>query len=236
MRRKAFFVAAMLVLLASVVQAEDHRRIGGKGFLSYNIPVLSLQKNWYGPEPKWGGSLIYSMNSAITLEFEYQQTHYNNGKIEDRTFRWTVDSKDYTSPEASANMRMNSGVINALFRQGDKSGLFTSQTNSAYFMFGAGFHRYKNRVNGLVYPGQRVAPLDMTQLLEPQLDRRFALGASFGVGVERFLSRNFSLDFRAKYNFLVGNLRPREAWGVKEAWPMQMLDLEVSFKFYESGK
>ena len=38
-----------------------------------------------------------------------------------------------------------------------------------------------------------------------------------------------------QHNFMVGTLSPRESWGVKEVWPMQMLDLEVAFKFYESG-
>ena len=90
-------------------------------------------------------------------------------------------------------------------------------------------------MTGLVYPGQTLEPLDATQLLPDQEDRRAALGVNFGLGVERFLSKNFSLDFRVQHNFLVGTLSPRESWEVKEVWPMQMLDLEIAFKFYESG-
>ena len=226
----------LLLLLMSVSGAQEHRRIGGKAFLSYNIPVFSLQENWYNPATRWGGSLVYSVNSNLTVEFEYQRVNYGNGKVEDRTFMWGVDNKEYASPNASADMRINSGVINFLLRLGDKSGLFTGQATSPYLMVGTGFHNYSNRVNGLIYPGQTTEPLDPTELLEPQKDRRAALGVNFGFGVERFLTRNFSLDFRAKYNFLVGNLSPREAWGVAEVWPMQMLDLEVALKFYESGK
>jgi len=35
-----------------------------------------------------------------------------------------------------------------------------------------------------------------------------------------------------RYNFAIGNIKPREAWGIKEAWPIQALDLGVALKFY----
>ena len=233
--RKCTGVVFALVLLASVCDAQDYRRIGGMGFLSYNLPVLSLRDNWYSQAIRWGGSLVYSVDQNLTMEFEYNRIKYKNGKIQERTFVWNVDNKAYGSPNASADMKVDSAVMNFLFRLGDKSGLFAGQTSSPYLVFGTGFHSYKNRVSGLVYPGQTVAPLDMGKLLEPQLDRRAALGVNFGFGVERFLSKNFSLDFRVQHNFLVGTLSPRETWGVGEVWPMQMLDLGVALKFYESG-
>ena len=209
--------------------------MGGKAFLSYNVPVLSLRDNWYSQAVRWGGSLLYSVDRNLTMEMEYNRIKYKNGKIQDRAFTWNVDGKSYESPNASANMKVDSAVLNFLFRLGDRSALFTGRTSSPYIVFGAGFHSYKNRVSGLIYPGQTTEPLDMTSLLQPQLDRRAALGVNVGFGVERFLSKSVSLDFRAQHNFLVGNLSPRETWGVEEVWPMQMLDLEVAFKFYESG-
>lgn len=227
---------ALVVVLASVSGAEEYKRVGGKAFLSYNVPVLSLRENWYNHATRWGGSLVYSVAPNLTMEFEYHRINYRHGKIVDRKFKWGVDKKDYASPNATADMRINSGVVNFMFRLGGKENLFTGQATSPYLVLGAGFHNYTNKVSGLIYPGQSKAPLDPNQFLEPQKDRRATIGANFGFGVERFLSRNFSLDFRVQHNFIVGNLNPRESWGIKEVWPMQMLDLEIALKFYESGK
>ena len=229
------FAGVLAVLMASNAGAQDYRRIGGRVLLSYTVPVLSLRSNWYTSAFRYGGSVVYNMDSRVGLEFEYHRMKYSNAKIEDRAFVWNVDGAEYLSPEASASMQMNSLQVNGLLRLGSTKGLFTSQGTSTYILAGAGFHHYRNKVTGLVYPGQSLEPFDATQLLPDQEDRRAALGVNVGFGVERFLSKNFALDFRIQHNFMVGTLSPRESWGVKEVWPMQMLDLEIAFKFYESG-
>ncbi|MDP6777600.1 MAG: outer membrane beta-barrel protein [Candidatus Latescibacteria bacterium] len=235
-RWKVIALAGVLALLtATNAGAEDYRRIGGRLLLSYTVPVLSLRSNWYSSAVRYGGSVVYNMDSRVGLEFEYHRMKYSNAKIEDRAFVWNVDGAEYMSSEAAASMRMNSLQVNALLRLGSTEGLFIGQGTSPYVLAGGGFHHYRNKVTGLIYPGQTAEPLDATQLLPDQEDRRSALGVNLGFGVERFLSKNFALDFRMQYNFMVGTLSPREAWGVKEVWPMQMLDLEVAFKFYESG-
>ncbi len=107
------FAGLAVLLLAPASNAQDHKRIGGRVLLSYNLPLLGLRDNWY---------------------------------------------------------------------------------------------------------------LDPSQILPAQEDRRAALGVNFGFGVERFFSKHFALDFRAQYNFLVGNLSPREAWGVNGVWPIWVGD------------
>jgi hypothetical protein len=226
----------LVLLLASASYGQDYKRIGGRLFLGYNKPVFGLNQSWYNQAAKWGGSLVYSMDAKLALEFEFHRIKYKNGKIEDRVFMWNVDNKEYSSPRAAANMRINSVLINTVFRLGDKKNLFTSQGVSPYVLLGAGFHEYKNNVSGLIYPGQTTEPLDLSSHLLPQQDRRAALGVNFGFGVEFFLSHFVALDFRVQHNFLAGNLRPYELWGVNEVWPIQMLDFEIAFKFYDVGK
>ncbi|MDE2890647.1 MAG: hypothetical protein OXR72_20800 [Gemmatimonadota bacterium] len=239
-------VAGLLVaLLAPDSGARDFDRIGGRLLLGYNLPVMGLRNNWYTQAVRWGGSVVYNRNANNALEFEYHRLHYKDGKIESQTFTWNEDSKDYASPRSDASMRINSVLCNVVFRLGDKSRLFNNQATSPYVVAGGGFHSYSNRVSGLIYPGQKGIPvagsdqnrLDPSVVLEPVVESRWALGAHFGFGVERFMTNNISLDFRAQHNFLVGTLGPREAWGIKGVMPLlQMLDLEVAVKFYESGR
>ncbi len=235
--RSRFLAVCCLCLLglAPPTGAQGYRGVGVSGFLDYNLPLLSLRDGWYTKSVKWGAALLYSVDSRLTMEFEYHRAKYNDGKIEGRTFLWSVDQKEYASPGASADMRINSAVINFLVRMGRPSGLFQARRSSLYLLVGAGFFDYDNRVRGLIYPGQTATPLNPARLLEPDRDRRTALGVNLGLGLERFLTRVVALDFRARHNFILGQLKPREAWRVKEAWPLQTVDLGVAVKFYKSA-
>ena len=237
-------VGFLALFLATDSGAQEYNRIGGRLMLGYNLPVLGLRTNWYNQAVRWGGSVVYNRDVNTALEFEYHRLKYTGGKIESQTFTWNEDSRDYSSPNSEASMRINSVLCNVIFRLGDKSGLFSQQMTSPYVIAGGGFHSYNNRVSGLIYPGQKGIAvegadenvLDPGVVLAPVVESRWALGGHFGFGVERFMSNNFSLDFRAQHNFLVGTLGPREAWGIKGVMPLlQMLDLEVAVKFYESG-
>ena len=238
-------VGFLALFLATDSGAQEYHRIGGRIMLGYNLPVMGLRTNWYNQAVRWGGSVVYNRDVNTALEFEYHRLKYTDGKIESKTFTWNEDKRDYSSPNSEASMRINSVLCNVIFRLGDKSNLFSSQMTSPYVVAGGGFHSYSNRVSGLIYPGQKGIAvegadenvLDPGVVLTPVVESRWALGAHFGFGVERFMTNNFSLDFRAQHNFLVGDLGPREAWGIKGVMPLlQMLDLEVAVKFYESGR
>ncbi len=257
-------VGFLALFLATDSGGQEYHRIGGRIMLGYNLPVMGLRTNWYNQAVRWGGSVVYNRDVNTALEFEYHRLKYTDGKIESKTFTWNEDKRDYLSPNSEASMRINSVLCNVIFRLGDKSNLFSSQMTSPYVVAGGGFHSYSNRVSGLIYPGQKgiavegaepdadnIAEPDADNIAEPDADNildpgvilatvvesRSALGAHFGFGVERFMSDNFSLDFRVQHNFLVGTLGPREAWGIRGVMPLlQMLDLEVAVKFYESGK
>ena len=238
-------IGCLVLLLAPDSGALEYNRIGGRLLLGYNLPVMGLRTNWYNQAVRWGGSVVYNRDVNTALEFEYHRLQYNDGKIENQTFTWNEDAREYSSPNSEASMRINSVLCNVIFRLGDKSNLFSSQMTSPYVVAGGGLHSYSNSVSGLIYPGQDGIAvedsedniLDPTQVLATVVESRSALGAHFGFGVERFMSDNFSLDFRVQHNFLVGTLGPREAWGIRGVMPLlQMLDLEVAVKFYESGK
>ena len=224
----------LLLLMTGVSSAQDYVRVGASAFVDYNMPVFALRRGWYNSATKWGASLLYSMNSRVTMEFEYHRAGYHDGKIEDRKFLYSGDGKLYESPNAAADMNMNSVLINFMVRLGDQSDLFKAQKTSPYVVVGGGFYDYTNTLSGMIFPGQTSDPIDPTLVLEPQVDTRTALGVNLGLGVERFLTKNAALDFRVRHNFILGQLLPREAWEVKEAWPMQMLDFGVAIKFYES--
>lgn len=230
------FAGYLVLLLATSANGQSYARVGVTAFADYNLPVLSLRDGWYTKSAKWGGGLLYSVDKKLTMEFEYHRVAYHDGKIEARKFNWSVDKKDYTSPQAAADMVINSGLINAQFRMGDPTNLFRSPTSSFYVLFGAGYYSYANKVQGLIYPGQTTAPLDTNLLLQPDKDTRTALGVNFGFGLEHFLSKSFSLDFRIRHSFILGQLKPEEAWGVKETWPMQMIDIGLALKIYGPGR
>ncbi|MSS72093.1 MAG: hypothetical protein EXS64_11460 [Candidatus Latescibacteria bacterium] len=246
--KKGYLVGVLAVALASwasVAQAAETSHTGFGVFGNLEVPVLSLSK-WYSQAPKFGATILHAPNENYTMEVEYHYAPFRNGKIEKKVFRWSVDSKDYQSPNAKSEMDVQSLLFNFLFRLGDKGKQFSGKGASPYILAGGGFVGYRHRVSGLFSPFQTRAPLNTNPwpasetrngqaggLLEPDTERRVTIGANFGVGVEKFVSSGVSLDLRVRYNFAIGNLKPRESWGIKEAWPMQAMDLGVALKFYK---
>jgi opacity protein-like surface antigen len=88
-------------------------------------------------------------------------------------------------------------------------------------------------VSGLLWPGQKNA---LTQELESFTDQRYALGFNAGLGVEAFVIDNVAVDLRGRYNFVIGQLRPLEDWGLSETFPLQLLDIGAGIKFYFGGE
>jgi opacity protein-like surface antigen len=247
LNRKGYLVGVLAVALmawASAAQAaETHTGFGVFG--NIEMPVLSLSK-WYSQAPKFGATILHAPNENYTMEIEYHYAPYRNGKIEKKTFVWSVDQRSYGSPNAKAEMNVQSLLFNFLFRLGNKGRQFSGKGASPYIMVGAGFVGYKNKVSGLAYPFQTKAPFNTNAwpasetrngqaggLLEPDEERRVTIGTNFGLGVEKFVSAGMSIDLRVRYNFAIGRLKPRELWAIKETWPLQAADLGVALKFYK---
>ncbi len=241
----AGILAVALLFCVSAPQAAEVTHSGIGVFGDLNVPVLSLSQ-WYSQAPKLGVLILHTPNENYSMEVEYHYAPYRNGKIEKKTFNWSVDQKDYTSPNAKSEMNIQSLLFNFLFRLGKKDRAFSGRGASPYVVVGGGFVGYKNTVSGLYYPFQTKAPLNTNPwpasetrngqvggLIEPAVDRRVTIGMDFGFGVEKFFSAGASVDLRVRYNAAVGSIKPRESWGIKEAWPIQALDLGVAFKFYK---
>jgi opacity protein-like surface antigen len=228
-----FLVVAFLLLLAGTAPAQEAGEKWGIGtFLDYNRSMFKL-KDWYkGGRGEVGVVFTYVASDRVSVELEYHRSKFDNGSLESLPFTWSVDGKDYVSPNAISKMRINNFLVNAVVRRGG-SGMLNKGNYSPYLTVGAGFYDYTTDVRGLIYPKQLTAPLDQTRQLEPFSDTRTALGANVGFGVEGFISDNISVDLRGRYNVLMGELRPMEAWGLEgQTFPMQFWNLRGGMRFY----
>ena len=93
-------------------------------------------------------------------------------------------------------------------------------------MFGTGFYEYVPYVRGLKYPP------DPTTELQPTREKKRALAIVTGVGVLIGLGPKAGLDIRARYNFVLGELRPYYSWGIDKAYPFHLIDLGAGIKFF----
>ena len=231
-----WIVGLVLLISASVTSGQESAGRWGVGaFMDYNRAMFKL-KDWYSDgRSQVGVVFAYVASPKVNLEVEYHRSRFDHGSLESRPFTWTVDNKPYTSPNAVSKMRINSFLVNASIR-GGKSQVHRSGSYSPYLTVGTGFYDYKTDVRGLIYPGQRTAPLNTGLLLEPFSDTQTALGANIGLGVEAFIFDNISVDLRGRYNVLLGELRPMEAWGLKgQTFPLQFWNLRAGIKFYFKG-
>ena len=225
--------AALLLLSAGAVYAGDVGGSWGIGtFLDYNRSIFKL-KDWYETgRGEVGVVFTYVMSQRTSVEMEFHRSKFDNGKLEDRPFTWPVDGKAYMSPNAVSEMRISSFLVNAVVRRGGM-GILAKENYSTYVTVGAGFYDYRTDVSGLIFPGQREAPINKELVIDPFSDSRTALGANVGVGVEAFVFDNISLDVRARYNLLLGELRPMEAWDLDgQTFPMQFLNARGGIRFY----
>ena len=229
----ACIAAAMLLLTAGTVYGGGVAGSWGLGtFLDYNRSIFKL-KDWYETgRGEVGVVFTYVMSQRTSVEMEFHRSKFDNGALEGRPFTWPIDGRDYKSPNAVSEMRISSFLVNAVVRRGNR-GILAKESYSTYVTVGAGFYDYKTDVSGLIYPGQREAPINKELVIEPFSDSRTALGANVGVGVEAFVFDNISLDVRARYNLLLGELRPMEAWDLDgQTFPMQFLNARGGIRFY----
>lgn len=232
-QRELIFAGVLFVLCAASEASAAEGKWGLGGFVDYNIPFRSLRDR-FSNAPKYGGTLSYVRSQSVTAEIEFHHSKFDKGKPAAQPFVWPVDKKTYTSPKGQSTMTFNSLVINTLVFPGDenKSHGFQAKDYRYYIVVGGGFYRYKAVNKDLVYPAQTKAPINFDIVMEPQVDQRYTLAIDLGMGVEAFVTDNLSLDVRARYNFVVGELRPTLFYNLDRTWPIQLFDFGVGMKFY----
>jgi len=234
---KAMHVCSLWILLLlaaadSSPAGEVSGRWGVGAFANYNMPTLGFSE-WYGGTSKFGMVFSYVPAPRVTVEMEFHRSEFTNGSPVTRTFVWDGgDKKSYASPNARSDMAFNSLVVNCLVRMAQRGEAFKGSSYAPYVAVGSGFYRYKHEVGGLLWPSQQNA---LTIELPAYADQRFALGFNAGVGVEAFVIDNVAIDLRGRYNFVIGQLRSLEDWGLKETFPLQTFDFGAGLKFYFSG-
>ncbi|OGG54541.1 MAG: hypothetical protein A3F84_19270 [Candidatus Handelsmanbacteria bacterium RIFCSPLOWO2_12_FULL_64_10] len=223
-------VGAWVLVWASLSYAgEGGHRFGAGVSFDRSIPILKLGDR-YPASQQYGVVFDHRLSAKTTMELEYHHATLNDGKIERRSFVWPIDKQKYLSPDARSQMKLNSFLINALIRLGSQPSGSGLQLRP-YVAFGAGFYSYRDRISGLIYPGQKVKPLNPGVLIEPREDSHASLGASLGLGMA-VVEGHFGLDVRARCHMILGDLRPMEAWGMPSVFPMNLIDLRTTFKVY----
>jgi hypothetical protein len=242
---------AFCVMMVESTPAQISGKWGFGGFISYTNPLYSFGKRFNGGVDKWGLNASYVSNSRVTLEAEYHHAEMDNGALETTEFSWSPKAntlKQYASeeinPASQYTNRFNSVLLSGLwFFNADRT--MGEGSFSPYIVVGGGFYDHKTVADNIVWPGQ--SPTDAknagggldavgdqlpTVVMNRQVDTRTAVTAALGVGLEAFLTPTIALDVRARYHFILSELRPYDAWGLDKAFPLQMMDLSAGFKFY----
>lgn len=234
---KAMRICSLLILLMITAEgktfaSEVSGRWGVGAFANYNVPTLGFSE-WYDATSKFGVAFSFVPAPKVTVEMEFHRSEFSDGSLLTRTFVWDGgDKKSYTSPNARSDMSFHSLLLNCLVRLAQRGEAFQGSSYAPYVAVGGGFYRYKHDVGGLLWPSQQNA---LTVELPAHVDQRFALGFNAGFGVEAFVIDNVAIDLRGRYNFVIGQLRPLEDWGLKETFPLQTFDVGAGLKFYFSG-
>lgn len=227
-----YLLLAVLLFGGSPVQAQSGKW-GFGGFVDYNMPLKSLRDR-YSNNAKFGATLNYVTSEALTVEVEYHYSKFDDGKLATDPFVYAADGNSYTSPNAISELTLKSLGVNALIFLGEENSShgFKSKDYRYYVAVGGGFQNYKAVNENFVFPAQNTATIDLTQVMEPQVDQRTTLAGNVGVGVEGFITDNFSVDVRGRYNIVIGELRPMLFYGRDRTRPMQFFDLGVGLKMY----
>jgi opacity protein-like surface antigen len=231
---KGLRVLGLLLLLLAVLPLTSSAEVGSWGvgaFLDYNVPTRGFAQ-WYGSGTKWGITGSYVPSEMVTVEAEFHREEMKGSELKTATFTWN-DGKAYTSPNVNSDMTINSLLLNAIVRLAQKGEAFQASSFAPYVAVGGGFYRYKNTVSGLLWPLQKDA---LVIEMEPFTDQRFALGFNAGLGVEAFIIKNVAVDLRARYNMMIGDLRPLEDWEISETFPLQAVDIGAGLKLYFGGE
>ncbi len=229
----SFVVVALLLSSTVVVYGQSAGASWGVGaFLDYNRSLFKM-KDWFADgQGKVGVVFTYVVGPKVSVEVEYSRSRFTNGSLQERTFTWGVDGKDYLSPGAVSQMTMNNFLVNGIIRRTGAE-VLRQGSYAPYLTVGAGFYDYSTDVRNLIYPGQKTAPLDQALKLDAFSDTRTALGVNAGLGVEGFVFDNMAVDLRLRYNVLLGELRPMEAWGIEgQTFPMQFWNVRGGLRFY----
>lgn len=226
-------VLRMLCLLGAVLaavpgaEAVEKGRSGIGVFGSMEVPLFTFA-DWYSSSPKVGLMYNYVASPRVVVEVEYHYASMRGGDLDERKFTWSVDKQSYASPDVSQSMWFNSLSANSLVHLKP----LTNRGAIPYLMGGLGFYGFSHEVSGLVFPGQTGNAIDPSLKLNPYEDKWAALTFSMGGGVSLVRSAQFLLDVRARYNLILGEIRPLEDWGLKKAFPLQAIDLAVGFKYF----
>ena len=224
-RAGALILAVALVGFWPGSGAADVGGTWGVGFTAnYELPVFKLNQWFPSGGPQFGATVVHVVNETWSAEVEAHYSKFGDGDLEGRAFLWSVDGRDYQSPQANSEMTWGSVVVNFIRHFGGSGKKLEQGGGAPYFLLGAGFFHYENNISGLIYPAQSQEPLDTSILLRPVSDIRTALGLNLGMGVEYFASRSMAIDLRAQYNLIMGTVRPLEAWGLEEVFPFQKLN------------
>jgi len=245
-------VLGLIVVSASTAPAQVAGKWGFGGFISYTNPLFTFGERFNGGVDKWGLTASYVSNSRITMEAEYHHAEMDNGALANGAFTWSpkaLTAKQYRSADINPNSaytnRFNSVLLSGLwFFNADRS--MDEGSFSPYIVVGGGFYDHKTVADNIIWPGQSPTDagnvdatfVDVQGDLLPQVvmdrqeDTRTAVTAALGLGMEAFLTPTIALDLRARYHFILSELRPYDAWGLDKAFPLQMYDLSAGFKFY----
>ncbi len=223
---------AMLGVWNGTAQAQEGRW-GIGAFANYTIPITQMRER-FDNSSKFGGTLNYVASQSTLIEVEYHYSKFDNGSPAKDTFIYAVDGSTQMSPEGVSEITFNSLVVNGLLFMGEENSShgFKAKDYRYYLAVGGGMYRYKSVNENLVYPRQSSAAIDLSVVMDPQIDQRYTFGGNFGAGVEGFVTDNLSIDLRGRYNFVVGELRPMLFYGFDRTRPIQVLDIGAQMKFY----
>lgn len=248
------FVVACVLASATTSSAQVAGKWGLGGFVSYTNPVFTFGERFGGGIDKWGLTASYVSSSRMTIEAEYHHAQMDGGILESGEFTWSPNVErggvQYKSKEINPNSsytnRFNSVLLSGLwFFNADR--LMDGGSFSPYIIAGGGLYDHKTVAENIVWPGQSPndargvddSNVDAQGDILPQVvlrgnqeDTRTAVTAVLGLGLEAYLTETIALDVRARYHFILGELRPYDAWGLDKAFPLQMFDLGAGFKFY----
>lgn len=225
-------IGVQLLACASLSGAQEASKRWGVGtFLAYNIPIFQL-KNRFSPTSKYGASWQYMLSARRYMEVEYHRSTFLNGKLAKKPFKWSVDNQEYVSPNATSEMKFNSLAMNLLLFH-PREPKFQAKRSAHYLEVGIGFYNYRAENRNFIYPGQTIKPLNTGQVLQPQIDSKTALSVNVGYGVQAFAWDNVAIDLRARYNMVMGDLRPMFDWGIQnKTFPMHLFDIGAGLRFY----
>lgn len=228
--RKILIIFCIAVFVPNTQVTAQEGAFGVGGFIDLYVPLFNF-RDMYDSGTKFGGSIHYVFRKRKIAEVEFHHAQFNDGSLQTRSFQFS-DGNDYVSTQAKSKMTINSINANWLFALKEEG---FGQGAAPYLTLGVGLQDYSSKVSGLIFPGQIPsgpnAPPDPTIIQEPINDTRTSFSASFGGGIQFGLGDKAALDLRARYNVIMGELRPFLVWGVEKTFPFNLIDIGVGFKF-----